>query len=114
MTMNGMSAPMTNDDSCEKNHASSVFEMMRQMVPCKSNGSIPLDIALYHSEDLMCFDCGDTGLSRCELSIPPCSQPDSGPKGKRMSAAMPMKQKDSFNLEVTKLAGCAGGGVVVG
>jgi hypothetical protein len=96
------------DQSFEKNHSSDIFEALRQSVLCK-DGPAALDIGLYHCPDNdMAFDCGDTGLTSCELGIPPCRLLLSD---KELRAA---KASDPLGTFVTKMAGCAGGGIVSG
>lgn len=106
LLMHEMSMQMRDDDSGEKNHTADVFEMMRGMLPCKPCKSDPtsldpLDIALYHTQDPTSFDCGDSGLTRCELGILSCEP------------IVPAKQKGRFSVfSGPHMAGCAGGGVV--
>jgi hypothetical protein len=87
------SVPMTDDQSCQKNHVSQVFDLMRQSIcvtkPTEAK-QYPLDIGLFHDQNDMQFDLGDTDLTHQELGLP---EPD-------------------FTHSI-KLAACAGGGVPV-
>jgi hypothetical protein len=88
----GMLATGKPDQSMLKLHASTTFEVVRQSIPLATQPSVPCcDMALYHDQADMAFDCGDVGLSRRELGLEPCGEPIKG----------------------TKLPSCASGGVAV-
>jgi hypothetical protein len=89
------------DRSAQKLHASTTFDLLRRSLQDASAGSTPcVDIALYHSQDDMAFDCGDVGLSECELGLT-----------RRCKEHAAQDKVEPLN---TQLPSCAGGGVAGG
>ena len=60
------------DESTMKVHASSTFEILRQAISQLGPTALPCcDMAVYHDQNDMAFDCGDVGLTEHELGLPP-------------------------------------------
>jgi|GEM_PF-6408431 len=85
------------DDSGEKLHATTIFDITRRALVSRDATSVVpngtcCDIAIYHDPNIMEFDIGDTGMDREELGLPD-----------------PPGLKRGF-----KFPACAGGGMVSG
>jgi hypothetical protein len=92
------------DQSMLKVHASTTFEILRQAIPVGDEASKPCcDIALYHDQDDMRFDCGDVGLSEYELGL---ALPKDGPRNEHL---LDNDRRDKGHLFDKKIASCAGG-----
>jgi hypothetical protein len=77
----GMDAMGKPDQSMLKVHASTTFETVRQAIPQATQPAVPCcDMALYHDQADMAFDCGDVGLSLRELGLERCGESINGPK----------------------------------